>query len=280
MHPFDYRRAASVEAAAAAFREAEDGAYLAGGHTLLPTMKQRLASPSALIDLAGLTALKGIEVEDDAVEIGALTPHAAVAASAHVRAAIPALAALAGRIGDPQVRNKGTIGGSVAHADPAADYPAALLASDAVIHVRGSGGSRQIAAADFFVDLYATALEDGEIVTAVEVPDQGGAGSSYRKFPHPASRFAVCGAAVSVVTDGGRCTRARVALNGVAAAAFRDSGVESALEGAALDAGAIAAAAAKAADGRELLSDLFADQDYRRHLAKVFVRRALTAATA
>ncbi len=278
---FTYRRAASIDEALRMLDESGgDARLLAGGHSLLPAMKLRLDRPGAVIDISRIDELAAIEESGGGVRIGAAATHDRIASCSVVGARAPLVAAAAGVIGDVQVRNKGTIGGSVAHADPAADYPAALLASDAVIHVRGSGGSRQIAAADFFVDLYATALEDGEIVTAVEVPDQGGAGSSYRKFPHPASRFAVCGAAVSVVTDGGLCTRARVALNGVAAAAFRDSGVESALEGAALDAGAIAAAAAKAADGRELLSDLFADQDYRRHLAKVFVRRALTAATA
>lgn len=278
---FTYRRAASVDEALRMLDESGgDARLLAGGHSLLPAMKLRLDRPGAVIDISRIDELAAIEESGNGVRIGAAATHDRIASCSVVGARAPLVAAAAGVIGDVQVRNKGTIGGSVAHADPAADYPAALLASDAVIHVRGSGGSRQVAAADFFVDLYATAMEDGEIVTAVEVPDQGGAGSSYRKFPHPASRFAVCGAAVSVVTEAGRCTRARVALNGVAAAAFRDSGVESALEGAALDAGAIAAAAAKAADGRELLSDLFADQDYRRHLAKVFVRRALIAATA
>ena len=277
---FAYRRAASVDEALRMLTEAGgDARLLAGGHSLLPAMKLRLDRPGTVIDISRIDELAAIEESGSGVRIGAAATHDRIASCGLVGARAPLVAAAAGAIGDVQVRNKGTIGGSVAHADPAADYPAALLASDAVIHVRGAGGSRQIAAADFFVDLYATALEDGEIVTAVEVPDQGGAGSSYQKFPHPASRFAVCGAAVSVMTDGGRCASARVALNGVAAAAFRDRGVEAGLEGATLDAATIQAAAAKAADGRELLSDLFADADYRRHLAKVFVRRALTAAT-
>ena len=276
---FAYRRAASVDEALQLLGEADgDARLLAGGHSLLPAMKLRLDRPGTLIDISRIDELSAIKESGDGVCIGAAVTHEHIAACDVVGARAPLVAAAAAVIGDVQVRNKGTIGGSVAHADPAADYPAALLASDAVIHVRGAGGSRQIAAADFFVDLYATALDDGEIVTAVEVPDQGGAGSSYQKFPHPASRFAVCGAAVSVATDGGRCTSARVALNGVATAAFRDVGVEAALQGATLDAATIEAASAKAAEGRELLSDLFADEDYRRHLAKVFVRRALTAA--
>ena len=281
---FAYRRAASVDEALQLLGESDgDARLLAGGHSLLPAMKLRLDRPGTLIDISRIDELTAIAESGGGVCIGAAATHARIAACDLVGARAPLVAAAAAVIGDVQVRNMGTIGGSVAHADPAADYPAALLASDAVIHVRGparngGGGSRQIAAADFFVDLYATALEDGEIVTAVEVPDQSGAGSSYQKFPHPASRFAVCGAAVSVATAGGRCTSARVALNGVATAAFRDAGVEASLEGATLDSATIEAAAAKAADGRELLSDLFADEDYRRHLAKVFVRRALTAA--
>ena len=281
---FAYRRAASVDEALQLLGDSDgDARLLAGGHSLLPAMKLRLDRPGTLIDISRIDELTAIAESVGGVCIGAAATHARIAACDLVGARAPLVAAAAAVIGDVQVRNMGTIGGSVAHADPAADYPAALLASDAVIHVRGPArnggdGSRQIAAADFFVDLYATALEDGEIVTAVEVPDQDGAVSSYQKFPHPASRFAVCGAAVSVATDGGRCTSARVALNGVAAAAFRDAGVEASLEGATLDSATIEAAAAKAADGRELLSDLFADEDYRRHLAKVFVRRALTAA--
>ena len=155
MHSFSYHRATSVGDAAAAFRGAADGTYLAGGHTLLPTMKQRLAAPSDLIDLAGLDALYGIAVDGEAVEIGALTPHAAVAASEAVSRAIPALAALAGKIGDPQVRNKGTIGGSIANNDPAADYPAALVGLGAQVVTE----RRTIAADDFFPGLFETALE-------------------------------------------------------------------------------------------------------------------------
>ena len=261
MHPFDYRRAASVEDAAAAFREAEDGAYLAGGHTLLPTMKQRLASPSALIDLAGLEALKSIEVEDDAVEIGALTPHAAVAASARVRAAIPALAALAGKIGDPQVRNKGTIGGSLANNDPAADYPAAVLGLDAVVVT----DRRAIAADDFFTGLFETALEAGEIVTAVRFPRPRRAG--YAKFPNPASRYAIVGVMAAETASG-----VRVAVTGAGPCVFRARGIEAAL-GDGLD--AAADLPALPADG--LNADIHASAEYRAHLVGVMARRAMAA---
>ena len=164
---------------AAAFRNADDAAYLSGGHTLLPTMKQRLAAPSDLIDLAGVSELAGIAVDGEAVEIGALTPHAAVAASAEVQGAIPALAALAGKIGDPQVRNKGTNGGSIANNDPAADYPAALVGLGATV----ATNARTIAADDFFTGLFETALEEGEIVTAVRFPRPKRSG--YAKFPNP-----------------------------------------------------------------------------------------------
>ena len=266
MHPFDYRRAASVEEAVAAFREAEDGAYLAGGHTLLPTMKQRLASPSVLIDLAGLTALKGIAVADDAVEIGALTPHAAVAASPDVRAAIPALAALAGRIGDPQVRNKGTIGGSLANNDPAADYPAAVLGLGATVVT----DRRTIAADDFFTGLFETALEAGEIVTAVRFPRPHRAG--YAKFPNPASRYAVVGVMAAETADG-PAGGVRVAVTGAGPCVFRARGIEAALGGG-LD--EKADLPALPADG--LNADIHASAEYRAHLVGVMARRAMAAA--
>lgn len=262
MHPFDYRRAASVEEAVAAFREAEDGAYLAGGHTLLPTMKQRLASPTALIDLAGLTALKGIAVADGAVEIGALTPHAAVAAAPDVRAAIPALAALAGRIGDPQVRNKGTIGGSLANNDPAADYPAAVLGLGATVMT----DRRTIAADDFFTGLFETALEAGEIVTAVRFPRPRRAG--YAKFPNPASRYAIVGVMAAETVSG-----VRVAVTGAGPCVFRARGIEAALGGG-LD--EKADLPSLPADG--LNADIHASAEYRAHLVGVMARRAMAAA--
>ena len=198
MHAFNYHRATSVEDAVAAFGGAADGAYLSGGHTLLPTMKQRLAAPSDLIDLAGLTELIRIAVDGEAVEIGALTPHAAVAASAEVQSAIPALAVLAGKIGDPQVRNKGTIGGSIANNDPAADYPAALVGLGATVVT----DRRTIAADDFFTGLFETALDEGEIVTAVRFPRPRKAG--YAKFPNPASRYAIVGVMAAETADGVR----------------------------------------------------------------------------
>ena len=262
MHTFNYRRATSVEDAAAAFQGAEDGAYLSGGHTLLPTMKQRLAAPSDLIDLAGIAALAGIAVDGEAVEIGALTPHAAVAASADVQGAIPALAALAGKIGDPQVRNKGTIGGSIANNDPAADYPAALLGLGASVVT----DRRTIAADDFFTDLFETALESGEIITAVRFPRPRKAG--YAKFPNPASRYAIVGVMAAETADG-----VRIAVTGAGPCVFRATAMEAALSG-----GLDPEATLPALSPDDLNSDIHASAEYRAHLVGVMAQRAMAAA--
>ena len=262
MHAFTYRRATSLADAVAAFKGAEDGAYLSGGHTLLPAMKQRLAAPSDVIDLAGLDELIGIVVDADAVSIGALTPHAAVAASAEVQAAIPALAALAGKIGDPQVRNKGTIGGSIANNDPAADYPAALVGLDATVVTE----RRSIAADDFFTGLFETALEEGEIVTAVRFPRPRRAG--YAKFPNPASRYAIVGV-MAAETAGG----VRIAVTGAGPCVFRATAMEAALGGR-LD----AEATLPALSPEGLNSDIHASAEYRAHLVGVMAQRAMAAA--
>ena len=262
MHQFSYRRAASMEDALAAFRGAADGAYLAGGHTLLPAMKQRLAAPSDLIDLAGLTTLIGIAVDGSMVEIGALTPHAAVAASADVQGAIPALAALAGKIGDPQVRNKGTIGGSIANNDPAADYPAALVGLGATVIT----DRRTIAADDFFTGLFETALEEDEIVTAVRFPRPRKAG--YAKFPNPASRYAIVGVMAAEAADG-----VRIAVTGAGPCVFRASAMEAALGGR-LDPDA----PLPALSPEGLNADIHASAEYRAHLAGVMAVRAMAAA--
>ncbi len=262
MHEFTYRRATSVADAVAAFRGAEDAAYLSGGHTLLPAMKQRLAAPTDVIDLAGLDELVGIAVDADAVEVGALTPHAAVAASAEVGAAIPALAALAGKIGDPQVRNKGTIGGSIANNDPAADYPAALVGLGATVVTE----RRRIAADDFFTGLFETALAEGEIVTSVRFPRPAKAG--YAKFPNPASRYAIVGVMAAETADG-----VRIAVTGAGPCVFRATAMEETLGGA-LDADA--ALPALSADG--LNSDIHASAEYRAHLVGVMAQRAMAAA--
>ncbi len=263
MYDFNYQRPATVADAAAALSGAADGALLAGGQTLIPTLKQRLASPSDVIDLAGIAELKGISAEGGSIRIGAMTSHAEVAASAAVSDAIPALAALAGGIGDPHVRNAGTIGGSVANNDPAADYPAALVALGATVHTN----SREIAAADFFTGLFETALDDGEIVTAVSFPVPTKAG--YAKFPNPASRYPIVGV-MAAQTGGG----ARVAVVGAGPCVFRAGAIEAALAGnfsaAALDGVSVSA------DG--LNSDIHASAEFRAHLVTVMAKRAVAAA--
>ena len=279
---FEYHRPSSVgEALELLARHGDDAKLIAGGHSLLPAMKLRLSTPSVLIDIGRLDELKNIGEDDGHVVIGGGVTHHAIESSELIESKAPILAQAASVIGDMQVRNMGTLGGSIAHADPAADYPAAILASDATIRVVSPKGERTIEASDFFMDLFLTGLEIDELILDVRVPAQAaGSGASYLKFPHPASRFAVVGCAASVSVDDGVIGDARVAFNGIANAAFRDSGVEGALSGGGIDADSIAAAADKAADGVDLLSDSFAGEDYRRHLAKVYAKRAVTAAVA
>ncbi|MDH3231411.1 MAG: xanthine dehydrogenase family protein subunit M [Alphaproteobacteria bacterium] len=263
MYEFDYRRPGSLADALEALKSAPDGSALAGGQTLLPTLKQRLASPSDLIDLAGISELQGIAIDGDTVVIGAMTRHADVAASPDVQGRIPALAALAGDIGDRQVRNRGTIGGSVANNDPAADYPAACLGLGATIVT----SAREVAADDFFTGLFETALDDGELVTAVRFPTPGKA--AYMKFKNPASRYAIVGVFVAQAADG-----ARVAVTGAGAGGvFRVADMERALT---------AEFAASALEGiavppDDLNSDIHASAEYRAHLVGVMARRAVAA---
>ena len=261
MYAFNYVKPASLADAAAALSGAEDGTVLAGGQTLLPTMKQRLASPSDLVDLGGIAELKGISVSGGKVTIGAMTRHADVAASADVKGAIPALAALAGGIGDQAVRNRGTIGGSVANNDPAADYPAAVLGLGGTVKTT----NREIAADDFFTGMFETALMPGEIVVSVSFPVPEKA--AYVKFPNPASRYAMVGVFVAKMAAG-----VRVAVTGAGeGGVFRVAAYESALT-ANFSANAVADGAVSV-DG--LLSDLHADAEYRAHLITVMTRRAV-----
>jgi carbon-monoxide dehydrogenase medium subunit len=264
---FAYKRPSSVDEAIGLL--SDDAKLLAGGHSLLPAMKLRLSSPATLVDIGGLAELNYIREEGTTIAIGAATTHHQIESSGAVQSKTAALAQAAAVIGDPQVRNKGTIGGSLAHADPAADYPAAILALGAEIQVKGPDGERTIAVEEFFVDLFLTALGEDEIITAIRVPAADK--SAYVKFPHPASRFAVVGCAAA--SSGGAVS---VAFTGVANAAFRDAGVEAALGGT-LSADTIAAAAEKAAADVDVLTDNFAGEEYRRQLAKVYARKALTA---
>ena len=263
MYNFNYHKASSLADAAAKLKGAEDGSPLAGGMTLLPTLKLRLAQPSDLVDLGPIADLKGIKAGGSAVVIGAMTTHAAVARSADVRKAIPALADLADGIGDAQVRNRGTIGGSVANNDPAADYPAACLALGATIQT----DKREISADNFFTGLFGTALEPGEIIKAVSFPVPSKA--AYVKFPNPASRFALVGVFVAQAANGVRVAVTGAGQEGV----FRVPEMESALSGS-FTADAIAKVAVPADN---LNTDIHASAEYRAHLITVLARRAVAA---
>ena len=263
MYNFDYHRPASLAEAAAALQGSDEAKLLAGGQTLLATMKQRLASPSDLIDLSGIGELKGIGVEGDSLAIGAMTTHAEVAKSDVVKGFCPALAKLAGGIGDPQVRHCGTIGGSIANADPAADYPAGLLGLGATVVTH----KREIPADSYFTGLFETALEDGEIVTQVRFPKPQRAG--YAKFANPASRYAIVGVFVSQGPGG-----TRVAVTGAGPSAFRVGEMEQALAGT-FSPDAIAGISVPSDN---LNSDIHAAADYRAHLVTVMARRAVESA--
>ena len=263
MYAFNYHRPDTLEAVAATLAAAEDGRVLAGGQTLIPTLKQRLASPSDVVDLGSIAGLGGVSREGGAIVVGAMTCHSQVASSPDVQGAIPALAALADGIGDPQVRNCGTIGGSIAIADPAADYPAAVVGLGATVRT----DRRTIAGDDFFTGLFETALEDGEIVVSVSFPVPRRA--AYAKFPNPASRYAIVGVMVAE-TDSG----IRVAVTGAGGRVFRVGAMEAALGGS-FSADAIRDVSV-APD--ELNEDIHASAEYRAHLVGVMARRAVAAA--
>jgi carbon-monoxide dehydrogenase medium subunit len=261
MYAFDYHKPRSLAEAADLLAARPEARLLAGGMTLLPTLKQRLASPSDLVDLSGMPDLAGIQVTDSEIRIGAMTTHATVAHSPEIAAKLPALAALAEGIGDPQVRHRGTIGGSISNADPAADYPAAVLGLGATVVT----DRREIAADDFFTAMFETALEPGEIVRQVRFPIPFKAG--YGKFPNPASRYAVVGVFVAQTASG-----VRVAVTGAGPSAFRVPEMEAALS-ASFTPAAIASISVPADD---LNSDPHATADYRAHLIGVMTARAVT----
>jgi carbon-monoxide dehydrogenase medium subunit len=281
--PFTYHRATSVAEAQRLLGATPGAKLLAGGHSLLPLMKLRLAAPGALVDIGRIDELRTIAAADGGVRIGAAATHASIAASDVVRRQCAVVAEAASRIGDPAVRNRGTIGGSVAHADPAADLPTVLIALGARLEVAGTGGRRTIEAQDFFLGMMTTALGDGELLTSIWVPVLGaGHGAAYEKFAHPASRYAVIGAAAVVQVQGGRCASASVAVGGLVPAPLRLAAVETALTGQALDGATIAAAAAKASGalGDDVIGDIFASAEYRRAVVGTYVARALAAAAA
>ncbi|MCZ6619015.1 MAG: xanthine dehydrogenase family protein subunit M [Gammaproteobacteria bacterium] len=260
MYQFNYHKPSTLEEAADLFNGADDGIYIAGGHTIIPTMKQRLAAPTDVIDLAGLDVLTGIEVQGSLLRVGAFTCHDEVANSPVVIESLPVLAALAGEIGDGQVRNRGTIGGSVANSDPAADYPAAVIGLGATIHT----ATRDIPGDEYFKDLFETELQPGEIITSIEFPIPTRA--SYRKFPNPASRYAVVGVLVADFAG-----TIRVGVTGAGPCAFRAGEIEEMLN-ANLDPEALNSVEVPDAGFN---SDLHASATYRAHLVKVMAKRAV-----
>ncbi len=276
---FIYRRPASLDEAITMLAELEESRPLAGGHSLLPMMRLRLSTPQALVDLGGITGLDRIADDNDSLRIGALATHAAVAESELVQAKCAVLAATAALIGDRQVRNRGTIGGSVAHADPAADYPTLLKALGAVVTAVGRDGEREIAADKFFVDVFTTALQPGELVVSVQVPSTpAGTGAAYVKHRHPASSYAVVGVAALVSVEGGTCTRARLTVGGAVRTPVDATAAAEALVGASGSEDAIAAAAGRVAESLpDAIGDLYASAEYRVHLATVLAKRALLA---
>jgi carbon-monoxide dehydrogenase medium subunit len=277
---FEYHSPTSLDEAIGLL-SGEDARALAGGHSLLPLMKLRLAEPGTIVDLGRIPGLDAIEEDGDAVKIGALATHAAVAASDVVRSRCRMLADTAEGIGDRQVRNRGTIGGSLAHADPGADYPTVVKALGATITAMGEGGEREIPADDFFTGIFTTSLQPGELVTSVRVPAVGsGTGAAYVKHRHPASGYAVAGVAAVLKVEDGKCSHARLVVGGVTGTPVVADDAANAMIGIApVDEAAIAAAAKKmpaALSGA--VGDTYASGDYRVHLATVMAKRAIAAA--
>ena len=279
--PFDYKVPASLEEAIGLLASDPDGVkVLAGGHSLIPAMKLRLAQPQTLVDIARIKSLAYIREEGDQILIGATTTHYQLESSDLLKSICPLLPLCAASIGDVQVRNKGTIGGSVAHSDPAGDWPAAVLALDAEVVLVGPNGERTVKATDFFIDLLTTDLQPGEILREIRIKKPTGRfGQAYQKVPHPASGFAVVGVACHLeLNDDGSCKSVSIGVTGVSTKAYRAQAVESSLVGSTLDDKAIDAAVAHICEGVDPNTDLYASGDYRCHLAKVHARRAIKAA--
>jgi carbon-monoxide dehydrogenase medium subunit len=277
----DYYRATSVNDAIKVLGMNKGAKLLAGGHSLIPSMKLRVANPAMLVDIGHIMGLSGIEVTEKEVRIGALTTHAAVAASAELKAACPILAEAATQIADPQVRNRGTIGGSLANADPASDYPTLVTALDATLTVTSLKGDREIQAGKFFKDLFTTALKRDEVLTTITIPAYGnmpGMGGAYLKHRHPASSYAVVGVAAMIGLENGKVTRTAVVVGGATANPMHAKSVESALTGMEPTKANISSAVDNM-DIEATLGDSYASADYRAHLAKVLAKRALMLAT-
>ena len=278
---FEYRKAGSIAEAVQLLSDNPGAKILAGGHSLIPLMRFRLARPEVVIDIGGIANIKGITVSGDTINIGALTTHAEIASSADVQRANGLLAEAAGGIGDPAVRNRGTIGGNLAHADPASDWATVLTALGATVSAQGPAGSRTIAVADLIEDAFATVLGEDELITTVSVPVlAANQRAEYAKMAHPASFYAVVGGAVVVTMDGDRCTAASVAVGGLTPRPVKAPAVEQALSGTTLTMDSIADATARLGDdvsaaGVDIIGDVFASADFRSNIAPVEVKHAL-----
>jgi carbon-monoxide dehydrogenase medium subunit len=280
MYPaaFEYHAPSTLQEALGLLgRFKDDGKLLAGGHSLIPMMKLRLAQPKHLIDLRKVPGLTGIREDGGTIAIGAMATHWQVESSSLIKAKMPIVSETAALVGDPQVRNLGTLGGSLAHADPAADQPATMLAVGTEFVCEGPRGRRTVKVDDWFQGLMATALGEDEILVELRLPVwPAGTGGAYMKFPHPASRFAVVGVAAMVTLDGeGKCTRVSVGVTGAGTKAVRARGVEAGLLGRKLDQATIEAAAQKGAEGVDVQADLQGSVEYKSHLCRVFAKRAV-----
>jgi len=275
---FDYHAPTSVEDALQLLGSSGDVKVLAGGQSLIPVLKLRLAAPEVIVDLGRIESLRGIREDGDALVIGAMTLHDDVARSSLVATHALLLSKAAQTVADPQVRHRGTFGGALVHADPAGDMPAPALALDASFVIVGPSGTRTVAAADFFQDLFTTAIGEGEILTEVRVPKHTGWGAHYEKFSRVAQQWSIVAVAATVQLEGSTIAQARVALTNMGSVPIRATATEQALVGVAVDASAIAAVVADIAEGTRPPSDLNGDSDYRRHLVTVLARRAVLAA--
>ncbi|HRA47036.1 MAG TPA: xanthine dehydrogenase family protein subunit M [Thermomicrobiales bacterium] len=280
MYPaqFAYERPTSVKDAIALLAADPDAKIIAGGHSLLPAMKLRLALPSTLVDIARIDELQGISVKAGAATIGSAATYYQIAKSADLQASHPVVTGTMHLVGDPHVRTKGTFGGALAHSDPAADMTAVFLVLNGSVTVQGPSGTRTIVADDLFVDLLTTSLEADEILTSISLPAMNGGQAAYEKHRHPASGYAVVGVAVNLTVAGGSISAARIAVTGATAKAERAAAAEAALIGKPATADTIAAAAAVAAEGLEVNGDVYASAEYRAHLITVLAKRALTRA--
>jgi aerobic carbon-monoxide dehydrogenase medium subunit len=276
---FDYRAPTNLNEALQLLAESGDDAkIIAGGQSLLPVMKLRLAAPELLIDLAKIDSLKGIRDDGDAIVVGAMTPHFEVVQDPLVVEHASLIARCVETVADPQVRHRGTIGGACAHADPASDIPAPMVALDAEFVIAGPGGQRRVPAADFFQDLFTTALGDDEILVEVRIPKYTGWGSAYEKFVRVKQQWAIAGVAATVRTEGGTIAEARLALTNMGPTPVRARAAEQALAGVATEPDAVAGALSSIADGTAPPTDINGDPEYRRHLVSILGRRAVLAA--